>query len=82
MATTITRLRQRTAWQALEEHFATIRDVQDGAVLGDVDVLAGEHRVDPLPQPRLLGQRDKQPERLVRDPVLRVVEVETRRLER
>ena len=35
-----------------------------------------EHRVDPLAQPALLGQRDQQPQRLVGDPVLRVVEVQ------
>ena len=50
------------------------RDVQHGAVLGDVDVLAGEHRVDPPAQAALLGQLDQQPQRLVRDPVLGVVE--------
>ena len=32
------------------------RDVQHGAVLGDVDLLAAEHRVDPLAQAGLLGQ--------------------------
>ena len=31
-------------------------DVQDGAVLGGVDLLAAEHRVDPLAQAALLGQ--------------------------
>ena len=49
-------------------------DVQDGAVLRDVDVLAGEHRVDPLAEPGLLGELDEQAQRLVGDPVLRVVE--------
>ena len=34
----------------------TQRGVQHGAVLGDVDLLAGEHRVDPLRQPGLLGE--------------------------
>ena len=33
------------------------RDVQHGAVLGDVDVLAAEHRVAALGEPRLLGER-------------------------
>ena len=36
------------------------RDVEHGAVLGDVDVLAGEHRVDPLAQAALLGQAHEQ----------------------
>ena len=52
------------------------RDVQHGAVLGDVDPLAGEHRLDPLRQPGLLGQRHQQLDRLVGDPVLRVVEIQ------
>ena len=32
------------------------RDVQHGAVFGDVDLVAAEHRVDALAQPALLGQ--------------------------
>ena len=32
------------------------RDVQHGAVLGDVDLLAAEHRVDALPQPGAHGR--------------------------
>ena len=58
------------------------RDVEHGAVLGDVDPLAREHRVAPLRDPRLLGERDEQPQRLVGDAVLRVVEEEARRLGR
>jgi hypothetical protein len=56
------------------------RDMQDRAVLGDVDVLAGEHRVDAVTQPGLLGELDEEPQRLVRHPVLRVVEEEALRL--
>ena len=58
------------------------RDVQHGAVLGDVDLLAAEHRVDALAQPRLLRQRQQQAQRLVGDAVLRVVEVDAGGLER
>ncbi len=58
------------------------RDVQHRAVLGDVDLLAAEHRVDPRAQPAFLGELDQQRERLVGDAVLRVVEVEARRLGR
>ena len=36
------------------------RHVQHRAVLGDVDPLAGEHRVAPLGDTGLLGQRDEQ----------------------
>ena len=56
------------------------RDVQHGTVLRDVDVLAGEHRVAPLRHAALLGERDEQAQRLVGDPVLRVVEEEPGRL--
>ena len=52
------------------------RDVQDGAVLGGVDVLAAEHRLGALAQPGALGQRHEQPDRLAGQPVLRVVEVQ------
>jgi hypothetical protein len=51
-------------------------DVEHGAVLGDVDPLAGEHRLPPLGDAALLGQRDQQAQRLIGDPVLRVVETE------
>jgi hypothetical protein len=50
--------------------------VEDGAVLGDVDVLAGEHRFAALDDPALLGQRAEQQQGLVADPVLREVEIE------
>src|SRR5439155_1552529 len=50
--------------------------VRAGAVLGGVDVLAAEHRLGALAQPGALGQRDEQPDGLVGEPVLRVVQVE------
>ncbi len=52
------------------------RHVQHGAVLGDVDVLAGEHRFAALLDATLAGQLAEQDHRLVGDPVLREVEVE------
>ena len=58
------------------------RDVEHRAVLGDVDPLAGEHRVASLGDACLLRERDEQPERLVGDAVLRVVEEEPGRLAR
>ena len=51
-------------------------DVQHGAVLGDVDVLAAEHRLGALAEPGALGQRHEQPDRLAGQPVLRVVQVQ------
>ena len=56
------------------------RHVQDRAVLGDVDPLAGEHRLDMGAQPGLLREREQQGERLVGDPVLGVVQVQARPL--
>ena len=58
------------------------RDVEHGAVLGDVDLLSPEHRVDLLAEPGLLRQLEEQPQRLVGDPVLGVVEEDPRGLER
>ena len=57
------------------------RDVQDGAVLGDVDLLAREHRVDPGTEPGPLGQGDEQADGLVGEAVLGVVEVDAVDLE-
>ena len=57
------------------------RDVQHRPVLGHVDALAGEHLLGVLAEPRLLGELDEQSQRLVSDPVLRVVEIEPDRLD-
>ena len=58
------------------------RHVQNGAPLGDVDLLAREHRVDAPAQPRLLGQRQQQTHRLGGDAMLGVVEIQPGGLER
>ena len=50
---------------------STKRDVQNGAVLGDVDGLPGKHGIDPLAQARLLGKLNEQ---LKRRPVMRFFE--------
>ena len=52
--------------------------VQHGAVFGDVDLVAAEHGVDARAQAGFLGQLHEQPERLVGDAVLRVVEIDAR----
>ena len=52
------------------------RGVQHGPVLGDVDVLAGEHGVATLGQPDLLGQLDQGGQHRVVDQVLRQVDVQ------
>ena len=56
------------------------RHVADGAVLGHVDVLAREHRVDAGAQPGRVGETAKQGERVVAHPVLRVVHRDPGRL--
>ncbi len=56
-------------------------DVQHGALLGHVDLLAGEHGVAQRLDAGPPGQRRQQAQRLGRDPVLRVVEVEVADLE-
>ena len=58
------------------------RDMQNRALFGDVDLVAREHGVDVLAQAGLLRQLKQQPHRLAGDAVLRVIEVETQRLQR
>jgi hypothetical protein len=58
------------------------RHVEHGPLLGHVDLLAGEHGVDPLAQAGGLGDADEEADRLRRQPVLRVVEEEALGLDR
>ena len=53
------------------------RHVQDGSVLGDVDLLAAKHGVDSVSQPAFFRELQEQLQGFVGDAVLRVVEVET-----
>src|SRR5262249_40084550 len=57
-------------------------NMQHSAVLGDVDLVAAEHRVDALAQTTLLGQFSEQPHRFFRDAILRVIKIQTNRLGR
>src|SRR5262245_29028412 len=57
-------------------------NVQHSAILGDVDLVAAEHRVDALAQTALLGQFGEQPHRFFRDAVLRVIKIQANRLRR
>src|ERR1039458_4811924 len=50
----------------------------NAAPLRRVDLVVAEHGVDALPQSALLRQRHQQPHRLVRDPVFRVVYIQSR----
>ncbi len=57
-------------------------DVEDGAVLGAVDLLAREHPVAPVEHARLPGQIEEELHRLLGDAVLRVVDEHVGHLER
>src|SRR4051812_5404466 len=57
-------------------------DVQDGTALRGVDLLATEHGVDPAAEAGLLGELYEEPDRLVGDEVLGVIEVDAGRLGR
>ena len=50
--------------------------VQDGAILGDVDFIASEHRVDPIAKTGGIGEFDKGFHRFLGDQVFRVIEKE------
>ena len=52
------------------------RNMQHGAALGNVDLLAAEHRVDALAQPRLLRKLDEQLYGFVGDAILGVVGID------
>ena len=56
--------------------------MENGALLGDVDLVAREHGVDVMPQAGLFGKLNQKTYRLGRDSVLRVVEVQTQSLQR
>ena len=58
------------------------RDVQDGAAFGHVDLLAAEHRVDPVAQTGTVRELEEESHRLVGDAVLGVVEVHALSLDR
>ena len=55
------------------------RGVQHGAVLGDVDVLAAEHRVAALGDADLVGQREQRGQHVVVEQRLRQVDVQVAR---
>ena len=56
--------------------------MQNGALLGHVDLFARKHRVYVFPQTGLLRKLNQQPDRVGRDTVLRIVEVQTQSLHR
>ena len=58
------------------------RDVEHGSLFRDVDLLALEHGVDAGAQTALFRESYEQRQGLVRDPVLRVVDVHARGLDR
>jgi hypothetical protein len=56
--------------------------MQHGPVFGPVNLVAPEHGVDPLPQPGFLRKLEEELDRLARDAILRVIEVNARRFGR
>ena len=69
---------------AVQEHSRTLRGpqrgVQDGAVLGDVDPVAAEHRLDLLAEAGDGGELEERGQRGVVDLVLAVVDEEVDRV--
>ena len=53
------------------------RNVQNGPLFGDVDLLAPEHRIDALAQAGFSGQLQQQRERFIGDEILCVIEVDS-----
>ena len=53
------------------------RDMEDGAVLRDIDLVAAEHGVDLIAQCRLASEPQQERQRLVSNPVFGIVEVES-----
>jgi hypothetical protein len=58
------------------------RDVKHRALFRDVDLVAAEHGVDTIAQPRLFGKLKQQFQGFVGDPVLGIVEIDSRGLDR
>jgi hypothetical protein len=54
--------------------------MQDRSLLRNVDLLTLKHRIDPRAQTGFLGQLDEEPECLVRDQILRVIQVDAQSL--
>jgi hypothetical protein len=48
--------------------------VKDGSILCDIDLVPAEHGFDPVSKAAVLRQLDEELERLVRDPILRVIQ--------
>src|SRR5208283_4391011 len=55
--------------------------MQNSSLLGDVDLLSAKHGFDSIPEARFLCQFDQQFQSLVRDAILRVVEINAQRLD-
>jgi hypothetical protein len=52
--------------------------MENGSPFRDVDLLAPEHGIDAGSQAALLRESDEQRHRLIRDPILRIIEIDTR----
>ena len=58
------------------------RHVQHRPVLGEVDLVAAEHRIDFPAQAAFVGQAQQQPQGLVGEAMLGIVEIQPRRFQR
>ena len=56
---------------------STQRNVQDRPILGDIDLVSAEHRLDARLQAAFLGQLKQKIERLIGDSIFGIVEVDT-----
>ena len=57
------------------------RHVQHRPVLGEIDLVAAEHRIDFSAQAAFLGQAQQQPQGLVGEAMLGIVEIQPRRFQ-
>src|SRR5262249_32603915 len=57
------------------------RHMKHGAILRAIDPLAAEHGIDPLPQPGFIRELNQKLQRFIGDPVLGVIEIDTRRVQ-
>ena len=53
--------------------------MQNGAVLGDVNLLAREHSRDPLRKARVRSELEQKLERFIGNPIFRIIELDTGR---
>ncbi len=58
------------------------RDVEHRTILCDVNLVAAKHRIDALSQARFFRQINQKLQRLVRDAILRIIQIDTAAIQR